>query len=99
MYCLAMMIVCAMGLQNAFGKLYPKETYGPTTMMTGNVTQWALDLKAIPSTTSSFKKISFTITGFLFGCFAGAIAGKFIGLESVVFAGVVLLTTNHFRKP
>jgi uncharacterized membrane protein YoaK (UPF0700 family) len=42
-YGIVMPVVFAMGLQNAFGKLYSKETYGPTTMMTGNVTQAALD--------------------------------------------------------
>src|ERR1700733_859204 len=40
----AMCVVFSMGLQNAFGKIYSKETYGPTTMMTGNVTQAALEL-------------------------------------------------------
>ena len=43
-YLVVMIVVFAMGLQNAFGKLYGKETYGPTTMMTGNVTQASLDL-------------------------------------------------------
>ena len=98
LYLLAMIIVFARGLQNAFGKLFPKETYGPTTMMTGNVTQWAIDVKTMwlpPVTYSvasgSFKKLSITIVGFLMGCLAGATAGKFIGPSSVLFAGTALL--------
>ena len=47
MYVVAMTTVFAMGLQNAFGKLYAKETHGPTTMMTGNVTQASLDLGSL----------------------------------------------------
>ena len=44
MYTVVMFVVFAMGLQNAFGKLFGKETHGPTTMMTGNGTQAALDI-------------------------------------------------------
>src|SRR5690606_4037758 len=47
MYLVVMLCVTAMGLQNAFGKLFAKKTLGPTTMMTGNVTQAALDLGRI----------------------------------------------------
>ena len=39
-----MLTVFALALQNTFGRLFPKETHGPTTMMTGNVTQASLDL-------------------------------------------------------
>ncbi len=33
-----MLVVAAMGIQNAFGQLYSKAAYGTTTTMTGNVT-------------------------------------------------------------
>lgn len=97
-YGITMPIVFAMGLQNAFGKLYSKETYGPTTMMTGNVTQAALDFWVMIKTkfsngliTESLKHQSLTIGGFLAGCLLGAIAGKIIGLSSVLLPGIALI--------
>ncbi|WP_116788249.1 YoaK family protein [Flavobacterium psychrotrophum] len=98
MYTVALVVVCAMGLQNAFGKLYAKETHGPTTMMTGNVTQASLDLGSLlkdglsnADTVLSFKKQLVTISGFLVGCFLGAIAGKFWGLGTVLVPGMALI--------
>jgi uncharacterized membrane protein YoaK (UPF0700 family) len=95
---MAMCIVFAMGLQNAFGKLYGRETYGPTTMMTGNVTQAALDLGKV--ITAGFHDIAVrtslihglvTIIGFLVGCLCGGILSKLIGLTAVLFPGLALL--------
>ncbi|MCC8407855.1 DUF1275 domain-containing protein [Mucilaginibacter sp. UR6-1] len=97
-YLVVMMVVFAMGLQNAFGKLYAKETFGPTTMMTGNVTQASLDLGgAIFSkfkdavTIQSLKKQSITIGGFLIGCFAGALMAKSFGLTVLILPGVGII--------
>jgi uncharacterized membrane protein YoaK (UPF0700 family) len=97
MYLLTMMIVFAMGLQNAFGRLYSKETYGPTTVMTGNVTQAALDLLGTFTTRfadeakwASLKKQSVMIIGFLLGCLLGAIAAKPFGLTVVILPGLLL---------
>jgi len=97
-YLIAMLVVFAMGLQNAFGKIYSKETYGPTTMMTGNVTQAALDLGNSLKTgfknldaVASLKKQFITIIGFLAGCFLGAVAGKFWGLGTVLIPGIALI--------
>lgn len=97
-YLIAMLVVFAMGLQNAFGKIYSKETYGPTTMMTGNVTQAALDLGNGFKTrfkdlavTSSLRKQFITISGFLAGCFLGAVAGKFWGLGTVLIPGLAMI--------
>jgi uncharacterized membrane protein YoaK (UPF0700 family) len=93
----AMLVVFAMGLQNAFGKLYAKETYGPTTMMTGNVTQASLDLgtlifSAFKNTPGieSIKKQSVTIAGFLAGCLAGALLAKNFGLYVLILPGLLL---------
>lgn len=93
-YVVVMMVVFAMGLQNAFGKLYAKETYGPTTMMTGNVTQASLDLgNSIGSafkdliSVQSLKKQSLTIGGFLLGCLAGALLAKSFGLTVIILPG------------
>jgi uncharacterized membrane protein YoaK (UPF0700 family) len=97
-YSAVMPIVFAMGLQNAFGKLFGKETYGPTTIMTGNVTQAALDLwemlKAKFSNDvllKSFKDQSYTLGGFLIGCLLGAVAGEITGLSAVLLPGIALI--------
>lgn len=104
--CFTVMItVAAMGLQNAFGKLYAKETYGPTTMMTGNVTQASLDVGALIGKNvpvelyASLKKDGFLIAGFLVGCLAGAIVSKMIGLTAICIPAVVLLTCYFMLKP
>ena len=94
----AMMVVFAMGLQNAFGKLYAKETYGPTTMMTGNVTQASLDLGSLlfslfKNTVSlgALKNQTITITGFLGGCLTGALMAKDFGLSVLITPGLLLI--------
>ena len=98
-YLIVMTTVFAMGLQNAFGKLFGKETYGPTTMMTGNVTQISLDLctflrrrgdKAdIPSI--NFRNQLITIGGFLGGCILGAVLAKWVGLSAVILPGAAIV--------
>jgi uncharacterized membrane protein YoaK (UPF0700 family) len=97
-YSIILPVVFAMGLQNAFGKLFSNETYGPTTMMTGNVTQAALDLWEIIKAKfnndlilRSFKNQSYTLGGFLIGCLLGAAAGEFIGLSAVLLPGIALI--------
>ena len=97
-YGIVMPVVFAMGLQNAFGRLYAKEIYAPTTMMTGNVTQAALDLLRIikakfrdSQIMESLKHQSLIIGGFLFGCLLGALAGKVIGLGGLLLPGIVLI--------
>jgi uncharacterized membrane protein YoaK (UPF0700 family) len=105
MYTVAMTTVFAMGLQNAFGKLYAKETHGPTTMMTGNVTQASLDLGNLlkngvkdPEVVLSFKKQVVTIMGFLIGCFLGAIAGKFFGLGTLIIPGIAMIICYGYHR-
>lgn len=97
-YAIGMLIVFAMGLQNVFGKIFSKETYGPTTMMTGNVTQAALDLGNLlrnkhrdPLVSSSFHRQAVTIGSFLIGCVFGAFAGKTIGLSAAALPGIALI--------
>ncbi len=92
-----MLIVFAMGLQNAFGKVWAKETHGPTTMMTGNVTQASLDLGTLlrrgggPELRPSLKKQLITVTSFLAGCLLGACISHFIGLGSVILPGTAMI--------
>jgi len=97
-YSIVMIVVFALGFQNAFGKLFSKATHGPTTMMTGNVTQASLDLGSIifkgfktSDSVVSLKKQAITLSGFLVGCISGALAGKTLGLSAIVFAGVSML--------
>lgn len=104
-YTIAMTTVFAMGLQNAFGKLYAKETHGPTTMMTGNVTQASLDLGNLlkngfkdAEIVLSFKKQLVTIIGFLLGCFLGAVAGKFFGLGTLVIPGAAMIICYLYHR-
>jgi len=95
---LVMMVVFAMALQNTFGKLFSKETHGPTTVMTGNVTQASLDIYNIihskfrdPAIALNLKKQAVVIGGFLIGGLCGALLGKLIGLSAVILPGFILL--------
>jgi uncharacterized membrane protein YoaK (UPF0700 family) len=98
-YLIVMTTVFGMGFQNAFGKLFAKETHGPTTMMTGNVSQASLDLgnvirKGISADAISWlslKKQSVTIGGFLAGCVFGAVLSKWLGLSTIVIPGVAIV--------
>ena len=98
MQLVAMLVVFAMGLQNAFGRLFAKETYGPTTVMTGNVTQATLDVVAwlrmsgtTPEQAASLRKQLLVVGAFLLGCLGGAIAARLAGLSVVAGAGLLLL--------
>ena len=98
MYTVAMFIVFALGLQNAFGKLFSKETHGPTTMMTGNVTQAALDIGSLyrakfrdASVRLSLEKNLATVGGFLAGCLLGAVLAKRLGLSVAMLPGILLV--------
>ncbi|MUV02977.1 DUF1275 domain-containing protein [Flavobacterium rakeshii] len=98
MYLYVMIVVFALGLQNAFGKLFSKATYGPTTVMTGNVTQASLDIRNLlihktidQVSLISLKKQAIAITGFLTGCVLGALCGKEFGLKAVLAAAGALL--------
>jgi len=97
MYVVVMITVFAMGFQNAYGKLFAKDTFGPTTMMTGNVTQFALDIRSYCN--SGFKNTDFlsgiykglvTLGGFLLGCILGAWIGKLFGLTGMILPGIAM---------
>jgi uncharacterized membrane protein YoaK (UPF0700 family) len=93
----AMMIVFALASQNAFGRIYSKATLGPTTVMTGNVTQAVLDLRllflrpAIPEKTKNFRNQLLIITGFLIGCLLGAYLSQQFGLCVVAVPAVIMV--------
>ena len=95
---ISMTIVVAMAFQNAFGRLYVKRVYGPTTVMTGNVTSAALDIaallldrKAHPEKIVPLRHNLAMILVFLLGCFAGASCAYFLGLAAVIAPGIFVL--------
>ena len=105
MYVVTMIVVIAMGLQNAFGKLFAKDTFGPTTMMTGNVTQFALDIRSYCN--SGFKNADFlagisrglvTLGGFLAGCLLGALVGKLFGLVGIFLPGIAMVVCYYTTR-
>lgn len=105
MYAVTMLVVFAMGFQNAFGKLFAKETFGPTTMMTGNVTQLALDIRSMLITgfrnvdfVLAFKKGMVTTCGFLAGCLLGAYIGKLFGLVGIVLPGIAMVICYYYTR-
>ena len=96
-----MITVFAMGSQNASGKLFAKATYGPTTMMTGNVTQAALDLGkwigsgfADKATKAGLMKTLTGIGGFACGCLLGAVLARHAGLAALGLPAVLLLISQ-----
>jgi uncharacterized membrane protein YoaK (UPF0700 family) len=94
-------VVLAMGIQNAFGRMYATAAYAPTTMMTGNVTQLTLDIAKIlmPGVWNSDKRPAFgkqfiIIGGFLIGCVAGSFLAAHFGLWTVALPGLLLLLVS-----
>jgi uncharacterized membrane protein YoaK (UPF0700 family) len=101
-----MMVVFAMGLQNAFGRYFTKEVLAPTTIMTGNTTQFIMDLGAYLKNKNQGKQMLkqklvrglYIILPFLIGCFSGAFITKAVGLGSSVFIGLLTLTLARKKK-
>ena len=97
-YLVVLITTFGMGLQNAFGKIFTKATYGPTTMMTGNVTQAALELgnlirkrgNADEASRASFKKLRITIGAFLTGCVVGGVLTTRMGLGTILIPGLAI---------
>lgn len=95
---ISMIIVFAMGMQNALGKLFSKETVAPTTVMTGNVTQIVMDIaryaadknERLPKRTA-IKKQAIVIGGFLLGCIAGGGLSIYWGLAAIALPGLLLI--------
>ena len=88
--------VVAMGIQNALMREQLK-SYLPTTMMTGNTTQFTLDLvasvrgKGTPQVHASLRRTSIVLAGFLTGAAAGALAAAKLGMWSpAIPMGVVV---------
>lgn len=108
LFVVASAAVIAMGIQNALMREQLK-TFLPTTMMTGNTTQFTLDLVSLmrgagtPQIRASLRRTSIVLSGFLFGAASGAIAAAQLGMWSpvpaiVVVAGVALLAARPRRS-
>jgi uncharacterized membrane protein YoaK (UPF0700 family) len=104
-FCLALTIVAAMGLQNAFGKLYPHTTYSVTTIMTGNVTQFTLELmqfmrakKPLAILVQSLRNQGLIIGSFFLGCTVGGTLSHFFGLSAMLLPGTLVLYFWFARK-
>jgi len=96
-FLLAMLVVFAMGLQNAFGRLYPYATYSATTLMTGNVTQLTLDFMRNSKTgtrsvesTKSLRGLGLIIGFFFVGCILGGVLSYWAGLQVIILPGLVM---------
>lgn len=94
----AMLVVFAMGLQNAFNKLFSQATYCPTTIMTGNLSKLSINLGQLwksgmdqPMVIKRIQQQSLTIGGFLLGCIVGALAAQMLGLSAILIPGVLVL--------
>jgi len=97
-YLLALGIVFAMGLQNAFGKFYSKHLPSTTTVMTGNVTQFSLDLAGFFFSKASrgrdiknLKGNSWVILSFLAGALTGTAGAKLIGITAIILPSIAVL--------
>jgi len=104
-YLVTMMVVFAMGIQNAAGKIFANETYGPTTVMTGNVTEFALHIELYWNSgltdielRSTIVKGMITMSSFLTGCVIGAYAGKHLGLAGIVLPGIIMIIVFFCSK-
>ena len=94
-----MFVVFALGLQNASGRYLAKEFLAPTTVMTGNVTQFVIDLTGYMKNKDPEKQLlklkitgsMYVILSFLTGCISGGFVTKTVGLESTFFIGLLLL--------
>ncbi len=98
--------VVAMGIQNALMREGFK-TYLPTTMMTGNTTQFTLDGLAMlrglksPEIRARFRRTANVLTGFLIGAALGAWSAAFLRMWSPIIPLLAIgsLTLFATQKP
>jgi uncharacterized membrane protein YoaK (UPF0700 family) len=101
-----MLLVFALGLQNAYGRLSHKEILAPTTVMTGNVTQLFTDLTNYVKLSKQSKQEFamriingiYVILPFLIGCISDGLITKYIGFCSSVFVGILILAASANKK-
>jgi uncharacterized membrane protein YoaK (UPF0700 family) len=97
--------VLAMAMQNAYMRLI-LENQLPTTVMTGNITLFSIEITAYIKShllgklydTSTLKKVSLPVFGFLSGSIIGAIAVLKFGLICIVLPSILLFFIPLFFK-
>ncbi|WP_020211667.1 YoaK family protein [Flavobacterium rivuli] len=97
-YLCTFITVFAMSLQSAYSRIFSASSYGPTTAMTGNVTQLAIDLENVIKkrgvvNRNDLKKQAILVCGFFCGAFAGGIVAKAAGLAALVIPAIIILYT------
>jgi uncharacterized membrane protein YoaK (UPF0700 family) len=97
-----MLVITAMGFQNAFGRLYSKLVFAQTTVMTGNTTSTALDIvqgwltrPRDPVKVGRLRDNVWLMMVFLLGCLAGGFLAWEFGLADLGFPAILLLL--YFR--
>jgi uncharacterized membrane protein YoaK (UPF0700 family) len=92
-----MLIIFAMGIQNTVGRLYVSSIFGPTTVMTGNITRAIVDLFSYNSVQHTSKELLdlkqslILLSGFVVGCISGAFISSNFGLVSMLIPGMILV--------
>ena len=101
-----MPVITAMGFQNAFGRLYSKSVFGPTTVMTGNVTSTALDIvqgwlgrPRDPAKVEHLRENALMIFVFLLGSLSGGLLSWKIGLGALILPALLLLVYFRYIRP
>lgn len=97
-YLCTFITVFAMSLQSAYSRLFSASSYGPTTAMTGNVTQLSIDLEKIVKRNGALnrrdlKKQAILVCGFFCGAAVGGIVAKEVGLAAIVIPAIIILYT------
>lgn len=98
---ITMSVVFSMGILNAANKLCPESTFGPATVMTGNVTKATLEfyhsfLSKDKIKKTAFKQTLVLIMGFLFGCLGGALLSSVYGLKAILLPGLLIVVYYRF---
>jgi uncharacterized membrane protein YoaK (UPF0700 family) len=101
-----MLVITAMGFQNAYGRLYIKSLFGPTTVMTGNVTSTALDIvqgwlgrPRDPAKVEHLRENALMIIVFLLGSLSGGLLAWKFGLVVLILPAFLLLVYFwYFRR-
>jgi len=97
-----MMIVFAMGIQNTATRIYIKSVFGPTTVMTGNMTVAIVDFFSYISTKKTFEKVIESkkslvlLVGFFLGSTLGALISARFGLLSMLVPGILITIYYSF---
>jgi len=101
-----MLVITAMGFQNAFSRLYSKLVFAPTTVMTGNTTSTALDIvqgwlarPRDPVKVEHLRDNAWLLLVFLLGCLAGGFLAWKFGLADLVLPAGVLVVYFRYIRP